>query len=282
LAWLRNAIDADAALQAVLGLLRNGIASRLQRFVSKPGRKMRHRLTIFYEESICFPRSSLLCSAANHGRRSQPDAAAPSPTPTHPPGYEAAVADTKKLQPGTGLEATLFAFEPMVVNPCDMDIDARGRVWITEGANYRISMHKDWGIIRPGGDRIVILEDTNGDGRADKDIVFYQDDTVNAALGICVLGNKAIVSSSPHVFVLTDTDGDSVADKRELLFQDTSRGDHDHCVHAFVFRTGRQALFQLRKRNQRTAPAQRRLDGTAAARSSARARIRSRRGRRRQ
>src|SRR5881409_419221 len=123
----------------------------------------------------------------------------------------------------------------MVVNPADMDVDERGRVWICEGANYRLTMHKDWGTPRPGDDRIMILEDTNRDGKADKATVFYQDPTVNTALGICVLGNKAIVSSSPWVFVLTDTDGDSKADRRELLFEDTTKGDHDHCLHAFVF-----------------------------------------------
>jgi putative membrane-bound dehydrogenase-like protein len=58
---------------------------------------------------------------------------------------------------------------------------------------------------------------------------------VNATLGICVLGNKVILSCSPYVFVLTDTDGDGKADQRQLLFEDTSQGDHDHCTHAFVF-----------------------------------------------
>src|SRR5882672_5558432 len=155
--------------------------------------------------------------------------------PAHPNGPAAAAEDMTKMTAAAGLEAVLFASEPMVVNPADMDVDERGRVWITEGANYRLAMHKDWGIIRPGGDRIVILEDSNRDGKADKQTVFYQDMTVNTALGICVLGNKAIVSSSPYVFVLTDSDGDGKADKRELLFEDTSKGDHDHCSHAFVF-----------------------------------------------
>jgi putative membrane-bound dehydrogenase-like protein len=115
-----------------------------------------------------------------------------------------------------------------------MDIDARGRVWITEGANYRASFQK-WGILRPEGDRIVVLEDTNGDGTADKTTVFYQDMSINSALGVCVLGNKVIVSSAPNVFVLTDTDGDGKADKREVLFTDIKGFDHDHAVHAFVF-----------------------------------------------
>jgi len=155
--------------------------------------------------------------------------------PAHPNGPEAAAADVAKMTAANGLEAVLFASEPMLVNPANMDVDERGRVWITEGANYRLAMHKDWGIIRPGGDRIVILEDKNRDGKADKQTVFYQDMTVNTALGICVLGNKAIVSASPYVFVLTDTDGDSKADKREVLFEDTCLRDHDHSTHAFVF-----------------------------------------------
>jgi putative membrane-bound dehydrogenase-like protein len=172
--------------------------------------------------------ASIAMSAESEGRpRSAP--------PTHSNGPEAALAEAAKMTAADGLEVKLFASEPMVVNPADMDIDERGRVWVTEGANYRLSMHKDWGNIRPGGDRIQVLEDTNGDGSADKATTFYQDPTVNTALGICVLGNKAIVSSSPHVFILTDTNGDLKADTRELLFEDTSKGDHDHCVHAFVF-----------------------------------------------
>ncbi len=155
----------------------------------------------------------------------------------HAFGFEAARASIKEFTVPAGLEATLFAAEPMVLNPADMDIDSRGRVWVTEGANYRVSsrMHQKWGVLRPEGDRIVILEDTNGDGSADKTTTFYQDPTVNTALGICILGNKVIISSSPYVFVLTDTNGDDVADRREILFEDGGSGDHDHDLHAFVF-----------------------------------------------
>ena len=71
---------------------------------------------------------------------------------------------------------------------------------------------------------------------ADRARTFYQDLSINTALGICVLGNRVIVSSAPGVFLLTDTDGDDVADKRELLFScDPKQADHDHAMHAFVF-----------------------------------------------
>ncbi len=156
------------------------------------------------------------------------------PKPAHTRGYgrEVALKELEKIAPADGLEATLFAAEPLLVNPCDMDVDARGRVWITEGANYR-----KWAKppVRPEGDRIVILEDTDGDGVADKNTVFYQGHDVDSALGICVLGNKVIVSSSPNVFVFTDEDGDGRSDKKEILFTGIKGAQHDHAVHAFVF-----------------------------------------------
>src|SRR5437762_4265414 len=159
-------------------------------------------------------------------------------------GPEAARESVKKFTVADGLDVSLFASEPMVRNPTDMDIDARGRVWITEGVNYRSTFQR-WGILQPAGDRFVILEDTRGDGVADKGAVFYQDPSINAALGLCVLGAKVIVSDSPHVFVLTDTDGDGKADKRELLFTGISGKDHDHGVHAFVFGPDGKLYFNM-------------------------------------
>ena len=67
----------------------------------------------------------------------------------------------------------LFAAEPMIQNPTNIAIDHRGRVWAVEAVDYRISLHKDWEELRPEGDRVVILEDTNGDGAADKEITFF-------------------------------------------------------------------------------------------------------------
>src|SRR5579864_2769988 len=92
-----------------------------------------------------------------------------------------------------GLEATLWAAEPMLENPTNIDIDERGRVWVLEGVNYRRQLKhlKDF---RPNGDRILILEDTHGNGRAGKVTVFDENPVLRSPLGIAVLGNKVIVS----------------------------------------------------------------------------------------
>lgn len=128
------------------------------------------------------------------------------------------------------LDATLFAAEPMVLSPTNIDIDHRGRIWVCEVVNYRGRNGT-----RPEGDRILILEDTNEDGVADKSTVFYQGRDIDTALGICVLGNKVIVSVAPDVFIFTDEDGDDKADKKESLFTKVGQPQHDHSVHAFVF-----------------------------------------------
>ena len=141
-----------------------------------------------------------------------------------------------------GLSVTLFAAEPMVQNPTAMDIDSRGRVWITEAANYRKYASPP---IRPEGDRIMVLEDTKGDGEADKATVFYQDPSINSALGIAVLGKDVIVSVSPNVFILRDTDGDGVADKRFLLLTGTAGAQHDHSLHSFVHGTDGKLYFNF-------------------------------------
>lgn len=149
-------------------------------------------------------------------------------------GLAAAEASLKDFKVADGLDISLFACEPMVRNPTDIDIDAQGRVWVCEGVNYRSSF-QPWGVLRPAGDRIVVLEDTDGNGIADKEKTFYQGTDINSPLGICVLGNKAIVSCSPNVFVFTDVDGDGTADQKDILFSGIAGVDHDHGVHAFSF-----------------------------------------------
>ncbi|WP_026969483.1 PVC-type heme-binding CxxCH protein [Algoriphagus terrigena] len=132
------------------------------------------------------------------------------------------------------LELTLFASEPMMTNPTNMDIDDRGRVWITEAYNYRTQLNPE-NPTKAEGDRILILEDTDEDGKADKSTVFYQGTDINAALGIAVFGNKIFVSVSPNVFVFTDENGDDVPDSKEVLFTGVGGEQHDHGMHAFTF-----------------------------------------------
>jgi putative membrane-bound dehydrogenase-like protein len=138
------------------------------------------------------------------------------------------------LQAAEGLEATLFAGSPMLRSPTAIDVDARGRVWVTEGHNYR-NVNLNRGVPAIGeGDRILILEDTNGDGKADTQKVFYQGTDINAALGIAVFGNQVIVSAYEHIFLFTDTDGDDRADTKEVIFR-RNPANHDHTTHSFVF-----------------------------------------------
>lgn len=133
-----------------------------------------------------------------------------------------------------GLEATVFATEPMLVNPTNMDIDSKGRIWVCEAYNYRYDLNPT-NSTRETGDRILILEDTDGDGVADSRKVFYEGKDIDAALGIAVFGNKVIVSSSPNIWVFTDENGDDKPDKKELLFTGIGGLQHDHGVHSFIF-----------------------------------------------
>ncbi|MDR7129228.1 putative membrane-bound dehydrogenase-like protein [Algoriphagus sp. 4150] len=132
------------------------------------------------------------------------------------------------------LELTLFASEPMMSNPTNMDIDDRGRIWIVEAYNYRTSLNPR-NPTKAEGDRILIMEDTNGDGVADKSTVFYQGNDINAALGIAVFGDKVYVSVSPYVYVFTDADGDDIPEKKEILFEGVGGEQHDHGMHSFTF-----------------------------------------------
>ncbi|MFT5466841.1 MAG: putative membrane-bound dehydrogenase-like protein [Verrucomicrobiales bacterium] len=135
------------------------------------------------------------------------------------------------LEVADGLELALFASEPTLVSPTNLDIDARGRVWVIEVTNYRGNRGT-----RPKGDRILILEDTDGDGVADNTKVFYQGQDIDSAMGIAVLGDRVIVTCSPNVIVFRDEDGDDKADpNQQLLFTNTGTNQSDHAAHSFVF-----------------------------------------------
>jgi len=134
-----------------------------------------------------------------------------------------------------GLAVTLWAESPLLYNPTAIDVDARGRIWVAEAVNYRKWNGRNPGREHPGGDRIVILEDTDGDGVADTSKVFVQEEGLVAPLGIAVIGNRVVVSCSPDIIVYTDEDGDDVPDRREVFLTGFGGRDHDHGVHSVVF-----------------------------------------------
>lgn len=133
------------------------------------------------------------------------------------------------------LEATLWAESPMFYNPTNMDIDIHGRVWITEAVNYR-SFNNDsiHNLHHSKGDRVMILEDKDHDGKAETSKIFVQDKDLVSPLGIAVIGKKVIVSCSPHIIIYTDENQDDIPDKKEIFLTGFGGLDHDHSLHAVV------------------------------------------------
>lgn len=133
-----------------------------------------------------------------------------------------------------GFEVTVWARSPMLHNPTNMDIDAQGRIWVTEGVNYRRHLGRD-----PEGDRVVVLEDSNGNGRADKSTTFVQEPGLIAPLGMAVIDNQVIVSNTPDLIVYTDVDRDGKfdprVDKRDILLTGFNGQNHDHSLHSVTF-----------------------------------------------
>lgn len=131
-----------------------------------------------------------------------------------------------------GLQVELFACEPRLLSPTSIDVDALGRVWVCEAVNYR-HFRNSQNEERSAGDRILVLEDTDGDGTADKETVFFQDPIIDSPHGVCVVGDKVIVSAGENVLVFTDSDGDLKPESFEKMFTGISGVQHDHGIHAF-------------------------------------------------
>ena len=128
--------------------------------------------------------------------------------------------------------------------PTNIDVDSRGRVWVAEGLNYRLSRGGNRRFHRiEEADRIKILEDTDGDGKADK-VTVFADRIFPVPMGIAVeehydkdgkyTGCRVFVGNSPDLLVLEDTDGDDKADKRYPLLTGFGGIDSDHGVHGMV------------------------------------------------
>ncbi|MCS6863828.1 MAG: c-type cytochrome [Gemmataceae bacterium] len=143
----------------------------------------------------------------------------------------------KALQVADGFQVELFAAEPLLMNPTSIDVDHKGRVWVAEAVNYRrVAFNRP--ILRPEGDRIVVLVDEKGTGQATKAVTFYQSRDLVAPLGICVApypdgrGQRVYVAHAPDLLVFEDRDDDLQADGPPKKLLSGFRGfDHDHGLH---------------------------------------------------
>ncbi len=111
-----------------------------------------------------------------------------------------------------GFEIELFASEPEIRKPLNMAFDAQGRMWVTITEEYPVPVPLD----KTGRDAIRILEDTDGDGHADKATTFAGG--LDIPIGVYPYQDGAIGCSIPNIWRFHDTNGDGRADTRERLY----------------------------------------------------------------
>jgi len=131
-------------------------------------------------------------------------------------------------------KVTLFASEeqfPELVSPVQMAWDTKGRLWVAAWKNYPETTpdNKD-------GDKLLIFEDTNGDGKADKCITFV--DGLNCPTGFQFYKDGVLVMRSPNLLFLRDTDGDGKADWRERVLMGLDAADSHHETNSMVLDPG--------------------------------------------
>ena len=107
------------------------------------------------------------------------------------------------------LTIELWARSPLVYSPVAMDFDAQGRLWLTEGIDY------NQGLRVQAGRSIMVVEDKDGDGKADHSHPFVTEKEIrHAPLGIAVFDNRIVLSSTPSIIVYTDVDRNTVFDPK--------------------------------------------------------------------
>jgi len=137
----------------------------------------------------------------------------------------------KKLKVPDGYKIELFASEeqfPDLAKPMQMSFDNKGRLWIATMPSYP---HYKPGDSKPN-DKIIILEDTNGDGKADKQTVFA--DGLHLPVGFEIAPEGVYVSQGTNLKFYQDTNGDDRADKVEILLSGFDDHDTHHNSHAFT------------------------------------------------
>ena len=125
-----------------------------------------------------------------------------------------------------GFEVTLFAAEPMLINPVQMNWDADGRLWVISSTAYP---HVKTG--EEANDKIYVLEDTDGDGRADKSTVFAEG--LMTPTGILPGDGGVYVANSTEILHFMDIDGDGKADKKRRILTGFGVADAHHLIHTF-------------------------------------------------
>ena len=132
----------------------------------------------------------------------------------------------ERLNIAEGYELNLFASDPMIEKPIQMTWDEHGRLWIVGSAVYPHLL--------PGqeaNDKVFVLEDTDGDGVADKSTVFA--DRLLTPTGILVGDGGAYVANSTEILHLRDLDGDGYAEDRRVVLRGFGADDTHHLIHSF-------------------------------------------------
>lgn len=135
-----------------------------------------------------------------------------------------------KLKVPAGYKIELFASEAEftdIANPVQMSFDNKGRLWVSTMPGYP---HYKPGDSKPN-DKLLILEDTNNDGKADKQTVFAEG--LHLPLGFELAPEGVYVSQGTNLKLYTDTNGDDKADKVEVIFSGYDDHDTHHNSHAF-------------------------------------------------
>jgi len=117
-------------------------------------------------------------------------------------------------------ELSLVAAEPLVVNPISLDWDSAGRMWVALTPGYPDKQEFN-GV--PAHDSIVVLTDTDGDGRMDRSSTFAEG--LDLVTSLVLHRDGVIVAQAPEVLFLRDTDGDGRSDRREVLYRGFGYGD---------------------------------------------------------
>jgi glucose/arabinose dehydrogenase/azurin/lysophospholipase L1-like esterase len=141
---------------------------------------------------------------------------------------------------GNGLKVNLFASEaefPELVKPVQMSFDTKGRLWVACWKNY-----PHWQPKTPMDDKLVILEDTNGDGKADKRTVFAGD--LNNPTGFEFYNGGVLVAQAPNLVFLKDTNGDDKYDVKQIILGGLDTADTHHTMNSFTFDPGGALYFQ--------------------------------------